>query len=40
VIEVKGLKLYETDMRDIDMKKDYGFPDSKAREMVVRIVLD
>lgn len=40
VTGVKGMKLFETDRRDIDMKKDLGFPSPEDGRGNVRIVLD
>lgn len=40
VTGVKGMKLYETDRRDVDMKSDMGFPSPEKGRGNIRIVLE
>lgn len=40
VVEVKGMRLWETDRRDTDMKKDLGFPAPEDGRGNMRIVLE
>jgi hypothetical protein len=37
---VKGIKLHETDRRDVDMKCDMGFPSPEKGRGNIRIVLE
>lgn len=40
VARVEGMKLYETDRRDVDMKCDMGFPSPEIGRGNIRIVLE
>jgi cytochrome P450 len=40
VIGVKGMKLYETDRRDVDMKSDMGFPAPEKGRGNTRLILE
>ena len=40
VVGVKGMKLYETDMRDVDMKPDMGFPTPEKGRGNTRFILE
>lgn len=40
VTAVKGMRLYETDRRDVDMKCDMGFPSPENGRGNIRVVLD
>ena len=40
VTGVKGMKLWETDRRDTDLKADYGFPFPEKGKGHMRIVLE
>lgn len=40
VLGVKGMKLYETDRRDVDMKADMGFPSPAKGRGNIRVVLE
>ncbi|KAH7317888.1 cytochrome P450 [Rhexocercosporidium sp. MPI-PUGE-AT-0058] len=40
VVGVSGMKLYETDRRDVDMKRDFGFPSPERGRGNMRIILE
>jgi hypothetical protein len=40
VTRVKGMKLWETDRRDTDLKADYGFPFLEKGRGQMRIILE
>lgn len=40
VTGVKGMKLYETDRRDVDMKSDMGFPAPEKGRGNTRLILE
>ncbi len=40
ILGVKGMKLFETDRRDTDMKRDLGFPAPEKGRGNIRIVLE
>jgi cytochrome P450 len=40
VIGVKGIKLYETDRRDTDMKRDLGFPSPEKGRGNMRMIIE
>jgi cytochrome P450 len=40
VVGVKGMRLYETDRRDVDMRCDMGFPSPEEGRGNVRILLE
>jgi hypothetical protein len=40
VMGVKGMRLYETDRRDVDMKSDMGFPSPESGRGNIRVVLE
>jgi len=40
VTRVKGMKLWETDRRDTDLKADYGFPFPEKGRGQMRIILE
>jgi len=40
VIGVKGVRLYETDRRDVDLKADMGFPSPEKGRGNVRMILE
>jgi hypothetical protein len=40
VVGVRGMRLYETDRRDVDMKADMGFPSPEKGRRNIRLILD
>ncbi|KAG4434747.1 hypothetical protein IFR05_009773 [Cadophora sp. M221] len=40
IVGVSGMKLYETDRRDVDMKRDFGFPSPEKGRGNMRILLE
>jgi hypothetical protein len=40
VVGVKGMRLYQTDRRDVDMKSDMGFPSPERGRGNIRVVLE
>lgn len=40
IVGVKGMRLYETDRRDVDMKSDMGFPSPEIGRGNIRVVLE
>jgi cytochrome P450 len=40
VTKVKGMRLYETDRRDTDMKGDFGFPAPERGRGNMRVILE
>jgi hypothetical protein len=40
VVGVKGMRLYETDRRDTDMRRDFGFPAPERGRGDMRVVLE
>jgi hypothetical protein len=40
VTTVRGMKLYKTDRRDVDMKCDMGFPSPEKGRGNIRVVLE
>jgi hypothetical protein len=40
VVGVKGMRLYETDRRDTDMRRDFGFPAPERGRGDMSVVLE